>query len=92
MGWDRIDGEHVLLNMRPKESWLLTLSGNCLDWGTGSPFLAVNSQTGWLITKFDSIKVAGSPVNCRIKEIRPVDMQAVRVAEKQLRDQASSGT
>ena len=22
MGWDRIDDEHVLLNMRPKEPWL----------------------------------------------------------------------
>lgn len=92
MGWDRIDGEHVVLNMRPKETWLLTLSGDCLDWGSGSPFLTVNSQTGWLITKFDSIKVAGSPVNCRINEIRPVDMQAVRAAEKQMRDQVPSGT
>jgi hypothetical protein len=92
MGWERIDGEHVALNMRPKETWMLTLSGNCLDWGTGSPFLAVNSQTGWLISKFDSIKLAGSQVNCRIDEIRPVDIQAMRAAEKLKRDQGASGT
>ncbi len=92
MGWERVDGEHVLLNMRPKETWLLKLSGNCLDWGGGSPLLAVTSQTGWLISKFDGVKVPGSPVTCRIDEIRPVDMQAVRAAEKQLRDQDPSGT
>lgn len=92
MGWERIDSAHVVLNMRPKENWLLTLPGNCLDWGTGSPFLTVSGQTGWLMTKLDSIKVGGSPVSCRIDEIRPVDMQAVRAAEKQMRDQVPSGT
>jgi hypothetical protein len=92
MGWDRIDGAHVVLNMRPKENWLLTVPTNCLNWGGGSPFLSINSQMGLLITKFDSIQVAGSPLSCRIDEIRPVDMQAIRSAEKQMRDQAPSGT
>jgi hypothetical protein len=92
MGWERVDGEHLVLNMRPRETWLLTLSGNCLDWSSGSPFLAVNSQTGWLISKFDSVKAAGSPVTCRIDEIRPIDIQSVRAAEKQRRDQVPSGT
>lgn len=92
MGWERVDGEHVLLNMRPRETWLLKLSGPCLDWGSGSPFLAVSSQTGLLISRLDSVKVSGSPVTCRIDEIRPVDVPAVRAAEKQLRDQAPSGT
>ena len=31
MGWDRIDDQHVVLHMRPNESWLLTVSGPCLD-------------------------------------------------------------
>lgn len=92
MGWERIDGQHVVLNLRPRESWLLTLSGPCLDWGSGSPFLALSSQAGWLISKFDSIKVSGSPVTCRIDEIRPIDVQAVRAAEKQKRAQVASGT
>ena len=92
MGWEHIDGAHVVLNMRPKENWLLTLPTNCLNWGGGSPFLTIDSQNGLLITKFDSIRVAGSPVSCPISEMRPVDMQAVRAAEKQMRDQASSGT
>ena len=92
MGWERVDGEHVLLNMRPKESWLLKMSGPCLDWGGGSPFLALSSRTGWLVSKFDSIKTAGSPVTCRIDEIRPVDIVALRAAESARRDQGVSGT
>lgn len=92
MGWDRVDGRHVLLDMRPRETLLLTLNGPCLEWDMGSPLLAVRSQTGFLLDKFDSVQVVGSQVRCQIDEIRLVDMQAVRAAEKQLRDQGASGT
>lgn len=81
MGWDRIDGEHVLLEMRPRETWLLKLSGPCLDWGSGSPVLSLSSPTGWVLAKFDRVHIQGSPVTCRIEEIRPVDIKAVRAAE-----------
>lgn len=91
MGWERIDGTHVVLSMRPRESWLLRLPESCLDWGGGSPFLAVSSQTGWLLSKFDSVQVSGSPVTCRIEEIRPVDIPGVRADEKQLHGQVASG-
>ena len=43
MGWDRIDDEHVLLSMRPKETWLMKVSGPCLDWGSASPVLRLSS-------------------------------------------------
>ena len=92
MGWSQVDDRHVLLDMRPRETWLLTLTGGCLDWGSGSPLLAVQSQTGFLLGKFDSVQLVGSPIRCQIDEIRPVDMKAVRAAEKELRAQASSGT
>lgn len=92
MGWDRIDGEHVILNMRPNETWLLKLSGSCLDWGGGSPNLALSSQSGWVMVKFDKVSVQGSPVTCRIDEIRPVDVKAVRAAEDARRAQLSAGT
>ena len=92
MGWDRIDGEHIVLNMRPTESWLLTLPVNCLDWAGESPLLKVDAPSGWLMAKFDTVKVAGSPVDCRIEEIRPLDIRGVRAAEKQMRDQVPSGT
>ena len=92
MGWDRIDDQHVLLNMRPSETWLLKVSGPCLDWGSASPVLRLTSSGPYVMAKFDRILTEGSPVSCRIEEIRPVDARAVRAAEEAGRAQASAGT
>ena len=92
MGWDRIDDQHVLLNMRPSETWLLKVSGPCLDWAGGSPVLRLSSTGPYVMAKFDRILTDGSPVSCRIEEIRPVDVKAVRAAEDARRAQLSAGT
>ena len=92
MGWDRIDDEHVLLSMRPSETWLLKVSGPCLDWGSASPVLRLSSTGPYVMAKFDRILTEGSPVSCRIEEIRPVDAKAVRAAQDAMTAQASSGT
>jgi hypothetical protein len=92
MGWDRIDDQHVLLNMRPNETWLLKVSGPCLNWGSASPVLRLSSSGAYVMAKFDRVHIEGSPVSCRIEEIRPVDAKAVRVAEDARRAQASAGT
>ena len=81
IGWERVDDQHVVINMRPRESYLLTVSGPCLDLGGWSPTLGVETRTPMrLTTGFDRIHVADSPVSCRIEQIRPVDMAAVRDA------------
>ena len=97
MGWDRIDDEHVLLSMRPNETWLLKVSGPCLDWGSASPILRLSSTGAYVMAKFDRILTEGSPVSCRIEEIRPVDVKALRAAQQASQKtattaQASSGT
>lgn len=93
IGWDRIDDQHVVLDMRPRESWLLTLSGPCLNWGSGSPFLQVSSTNGMTLSRFDKVIVPGSQISCQIQEIRPLDAKAVRASERALRGKAqASGT
>jgi outer membrane murein-binding lipoprotein Lpp len=94
MGWNRIDDEHVVLDIRPGESWLLTVSGPCLDWGSASPTLSFSSLSGAFITaKIDQIATQGSPMSCRIEEIRPLDMKAVRAAQDAINARAqASGT
>ena len=92
MGWDRVDDQHVVLNMRPKESWLVKVSGPCLDWGSGSPVLRLSSTGPYVMAKFDRILTEGSPASCRIEEIRPVDVKALRAAQDAMAAQASSGT
>ena len=92
MGWDRIDDQHVVLSMRPTESWLLRVSGPCLDWGSASPVLRLSSSGAYVMAKFDRILTDGSPVSCRIEEIRPVDVKAMRAARDAATAQASAGT
>ena len=92
MGWDRVDDQHIVLNMRPTESWLLTVSGPCLDWGSGSPVLRLSSTGAYVMAKFDRIVTDGSPASCRIEEIRPIDVKAMRAARDAATAQASAGT
>ena len=92
MSWDRVDDEHVLLSMRPKETWLLRVSGPCLDWGSASPTLRISSMGAFISTKIDRIVTDGSPMSCRIEEIRPIDLKAARAAQEAAQAQASSGT
>jgi len=92
MGWDRVDDQHVVLNMRPKESWLVKVSGPCLDWGSGSPTLRLSTTGPYVTPKLDRILTDGSPVSCRIEEIRPVNVAGLRAAQDAASAQASSGT
>jgi hypothetical protein len=87
IGWEEVDGNHILLTMKPKEVWLMKLSGPCLDFGTGSQALAISSQAGFVSSGFDRVTLGDSNLTCRIEEIRPVDTVAMRAAER-ARDQA----
>jgi hypothetical protein len=80
MGWERIDDEHLVLNMRPNEAWLLTVPGPCLDWGSAAPVVSVSHQASIVSAGLDRISVPGVPVPCRITQIRPVDLAGLRAA------------
>lgn len=86
IGWDRVDDQHVALDLRPGERWLLTLSGPCLRLGNGASSLRLAPLAGMVLSRFDRVEVSGSQIGCRIEEIRPVDLPALRAAEKTLRD------
>jgi hypothetical protein len=89
VGWEEVDDEHILLTMRPRETYLMRLSGPCLDFDAGSPVLVVSSTAGYVASGFDRVSVGASRLSCRIEEIRPLDMQAMRAAEAKLQ---ASGT
>ena len=93
IGWDRIDDQHLVLQMRPQESWLLRLMAPCLNTGSGSPFLGISSFNGMTLTRFDKVVVPGGHISCMIDEIRPLDVKALRAAETMLREKPhASGT
>lgn len=85
IGWVRVDDQHVALDMRPGERWLLTLSGPCLQWNRGNA-LRLAPTGGVVLAKNDLVEVAGAQISCRIDEIRPIDLPAFRSAENALRD------
>jgi hypothetical protein len=89
IGWEEIDDEHILLTMRPRESYLMRLSGPCLDYDAGSPVLVVSSTAGYVASGFDRVSLGQSHLSCRIEEIRPLDVQAMRAAEANVQ---ASGT
>ena len=80
IGWEKVDDHHLLLTLRPREVYLLTINGPCLDWAGASPAIGISSQAGFVSAGFDRVSVPDVPSGCRIEEIRPVDIGAVRAA------------
>lgn len=80
-GWEEVDSKHILVTMRPREQYLLRLSGPCLDYDNGAATLFFSSQIGGFIQpRFDRITFTGSPISCRIEEIRSINVDGVRAA------------
>lgn len=88
IAWDAIDDEHVLLTMRPRDVYLMRLSGPCLGYGAGSPVLILSSTAGYVVSGFDRITMGGSGLTCRIEEIRPVDMARMRAGQAEAQPSA----
>src|SRR5690606_3544119 len=81
-GWDDVGDSHVLLTIKPTEGWLLRLAPGCLDWSGSGPALSVSNIAGVVTAGFDKVTRLGpgTPMACRIQEIRVVDLGAVRDA------------
>mgnify|MGYP007112213923 CR=1 FL=1 len=88
-GWTELGDSALAVWTRPSEAYLLELSGPCLDLSF-SPAIAVTNQFGRVSARFDSVRVvgagAGPHIPCRIETIRPLDVKALKVAEKELRE------
>lgn len=84
IGWDRIDDTHLVLDVRPRESWLMTLSGPCLDWERNAQGITISHNGGTVNAGLDRVNFGGSHASCVISEIRPVDPAAVRAARNEL--------
>ena len=81
-GWEEVDEDHIILSMRPSETYLVRLSGPCLDYDNGAAVMLVTNTAGWIQNKFDYVSFGREGFRCRIEEIRPVDVAAMRAANK----------
>ncbi|TWI10673.1 DUF6491 family protein [Aerolutibacter ruishenii] len=89
-GWTPLGDAALAVWARPNDVYLLELSGSCpgLDF---APAISVTSQMGTVYARFDKVVVLGSnmaTIPCQIREIRPVDIKAIRHAEQDRRELA----
>ena len=88
-GWTDLGDSALAVWTRPSEAYLLTLSGPCMDLDF-APAIGVTNMMGVVSARFDRVLVYGGNgigrVPCRIEEIRPLDVKALKVAEKELRE------
>lgn len=89
-GWAPLGDSALAVWTRPGQAFLLELPGRCIDLDT-APAITVTSQGSRVYARFDDVLVLGGLHNtfrmpCRIDTIRPLDVKALRQAQKQLRE------
>jgi len=89
--WESLGDRTIAVWTRPREAWLLDLSGPCngLDF---TPVIGLTSQVGQVSAGFDKVLVhdpANFDIPCLIQTIRPLDVNAIRSDEKQRRAMAA---
>ena len=87
-GWTPLSDGAFALWTRPSQAWLVELYSPCseIDYADTIGFRDVN---GRLSARFDQVYVGSHsliPISCTIKEIRPLDIKAIRAAEKKARE------
>jgi hypothetical protein len=89
--WTPLGNSTVAIWTRPNEAYLLDVDGPCpeLDFAQA---ISLTSQFGIVHSRFDKViplTSAGGPepVPCHIRQIRPLDVKALKSAEKDIRRQ-----
>jgi hypothetical protein len=90
-GWTSLGDSAVAIWTRPSEAYLLEVNGPCPDLDFAQA-IGLTNQFGRVYTRFDRViprMVAGGaqPIPCHIKEIRPLDVKALKAAEQDMREQ-----
>jgi hypothetical protein len=102
-GWTPLGDRALTVWTRPNRAYLLELSGPCMDLDF-APAISISNQMGRVSARFDNVIVhggggGGSSMRfpCRIQEIRPLDVKALKAAQSELRradavDRKASGS
>ncbi|WP_407352023.1 DUF6491 family protein [Luteimonas sp. R10] len=87
-GWTPLGDSAVAVWTKPREAYLLELSGPCPDLPS-SPAISLTSNMSRVYARFDKVMAlnrSSIQIPCHIREIRPLDVNAVREAERRVRD------
>ena len=91
--WTSLGDSALAVWTRPKQAYLLELMGTCpgLDFARA---ISVSHQMGTVSARFDKVTVLGEPtptIPCQIREIRPLDVGAIRDDEAERRKAQEAG-
>jgi hypothetical protein len=84
-GWTPLGDGALALWTRPNEAWLVQLQAPCSDLDFADT-IGFRADGGRLSARLDRIYVSNNaliPLSCTIQEIRPLDVKAVRAAERE---------
>lgn len=89
-GWTPLGDKALAVWTRPNQAYLLELMGPCFDLDY-APAISISNMMGRVSARFDSVRVLGGASNpmripCRIDTIRPLNVKALKQAEKELRE------
>ncbi len=83
--WTPLGADKLAVWTSPTRAYLLEVDGHCNDL----PFaqaIQLSENTGMVHARFDTVTPLGSgmrAIPCRIQEIRPIDVAAMREAKRQ---------
>lgn len=86
--WTELGDDALVVWTRPSEAWLLDLYGPCPDLEFAHT-ISVSSTFNMVSARLDSITAHANnsmQIPCRIQQIRPVDVEALRAAQREVRE------
>ena len=89
-GWTPLGDEALAVWTRPNEAYLLELFGPCRDLPF-APAISLSNHMSRVSARFDSVTPLGGAVGpsnipCRIETIRPLQVKALKQAQRELRE------
>ena len=92
-GWTPLGDSAVAIWTRPNEAYLLEVDSPCPDLDFAQA-IGLTSQSGIVYSRFDKViprTGAGGPepMPCHIRQIRPLDVKALKSAERDIRHESA---
>ena len=89
-GWTPLGNSALAVWTKPSQAYLLELYGPCQDLDY-APAISLSNFGSRVSARFDSVQVLGGGtgsirIACRIENIRPLDVKALKQAQKDLRE------
>lgn len=89
-GWTPLGDSALAVWTKPSQAYLLELYGTCPDLDY-APAISLSNMMSRVSARFDSVTVHGGGtgsirIPCRIETIRPLDVKALKQAQKNLRE------